>query len=275
MHIEDLPHVTGEVTYLARMAERAHTYAYDLPPGQPRSNMRPDNRRVPIYDMRPMGELSLDREGFTLIDAPTQVRDLYDEEELRNVYFPEVELLIKDTTGADRVMIFDHTIRRREPGVVDRTPGTPRQPVTRIHGDYTEVSGPQRVRDLMGDEAEALLRHRFAIINVWRPIRGPLLDAPLALCHAGTLAVGDLVPQDLIYRDRTGEIYALYYNEAHRWFYAPMMIRDEVLLLKCYDSMHDGRARFMPHTSFEDPTAPVEKPPRESIELRTLVFFRE
>jgi hypothetical protein len=275
MHIEDLPHVTGEVTYLARMPERAHTYAYDPPPGQPRTNMRPDNHRVPIYDMRPISDMSLDREGFALIDAPTQAGDLHDEDALRNVYYPEVELLIKDTTGANRVVIFDHTIRRRESGAVDRTPGTPRQPVTRIHGDYTERSGPQRVRDLMGDEAEALLRHRFALINIWRPIKGPLLDAPLALCHAATLADGDLVPEDLIYRDRTGEIYALYYNEAHRWFYAPMMIRDEVLLLKCYDSLRDGRARFMPHTSFEDPTAPAEKPPRESIELRTLVFFPE
>lgn len=170
-------------------------------------------------------------------------------------------------------MIFDHTIRRRTPGIEDRTPGIPRQPVTRIHGDYTELSGPQRVRDLMGDEAEELLKHRFAIVNLWRPIVGPLRDAPLALCDATTLADGDLVGQDLIYRDRTGEIYALFPNDAHRWFYAPAMTRDEALLLKCYDSERDGLARFMPHTSFEDPTAPADKPVRESIELRTLVFF--
>jgi hypothetical protein len=236
--------------------------------------MVPDVRQLPIYDMRPLGDaMSLDREGFQLLTAPTEAIDLYDEDELRQVYYPESEWIIAEATGANRVVIFDHTIRRRTPGVADRTPGIPRQPVTRIHGDYTDVSGPQRVRDLMGTEAEELLKHRYAIINLWRPIKGPLLDAPLALCHAGTLADGDLVPQDLIYRDRTGEIYALFYNEAHRWFYAPVMIRDEVLLLKCYDSMHDGRARFMPHTSFEDPTTPAEKLPRESIELRTLVFF--
>jgi hypothetical protein len=274
MDFETLPKVDGKLTYLARMAEKPHTYAYDLPPGQPRTNMLPDVRTLPIYDMRPLGEaMSLDREGFKLLDAPTQAGDLYDEEELRRVYYPEAELLIADATGGNRVVVFDHTIRRRTPGVEDRTPGIPRQPVTRIHGDYTEVSGPQRVRDLMGDEAEELLRHRFAIVNLWRPIKGPLLDAPLALCHAGTIADGDLVAQDLIYRDRTGEIYALFYNEAHRWFYAPVMIRDEILLLKCFDSARDGRARFMPHTSFDDPTAPAEKHPRESIELRTLVFF--
>jgi hypothetical protein len=276
MDFETLPQIHGEVTYLAKMAEKPHTYAYDLPPGQPRTNMLPDVRTVPIYDMRPLGsEMSLDREGFLLLEAPTEVTDLYDEEELRRVYYPEAERIIGDATGGHRVVVFDHTIRRRTPGVDDRTPGIPRQPVTRIHGDYTEVSGPQRVRDLMGDEAEKLLKQRFAIVNLWRPIKGPVLDAPLALCHAGTLSDGDLVAQDLIYRDRTGEIYALFHNDAHRWFYAPVMIRDEILLLKCFDSARDGRARFMPHTSFDDPTTPAEKPPRESIELRTLVFFQD
>jgi hypothetical protein len=273
MNFETLPHVDGEVTYLAKMAGKPHTYAYDLPPGQPRTNMLPDVRTVPIYDMRPLSGMSLDREGFALLEAPTEVEDLYDEEELRRVYYPEAEMIIADATGGSRVVVFDHTIRRRTPGVEDRTPGIPRQPVSRIHGDYTEISGPQRVRDLMGDAAEELLKHRFAIVNLWRPIKGPLLDAPLALCHAGTIADGDLVAQDLIYRDRTGEIHALFHNDAHRWFYAPVMIHDEILLLKCFDSARDGRARFMPHTSFEDPTAPAEKPPRESIELRTLVFF--
>ncbi len=269
-----LPSVTGEVIYIARMAEKPHTYAYDLPPGQKRSNIIEEPHRLPIHDMRPIADdLSLDVQGYRLLTAPTAASDLYDEDELRRVYYPETERIVAEATGASRVVIFDHTIRRRIWGAEDRAPGTPRQPVTRIHGDYTEVSGPQRVRDLMGEEAEALLSRRFAIVNLWRPIRGPLQDSPLALCDARTLADGDLVAQDLIYRDRTGEIYSLTYSPSHRWFYVPNMSRDEVLLLKCYDSLRDGRARFMPHTSFQDPTAPADMAPRESIELRTLVFF--
>jgi hypothetical protein len=128
------------------------------------------------------------------------------------------------------------------------------------------------VRDLLGDEADALLRGRVQVINLWRPIRGPLRDAPLAVCDARSVAPGDLVPSDLVYRDRVGETYGVTFNPQHRWFYVPDMQPDEALLLKCYDSATDGRARFAPHTAFEDPTAPADVAPRESIELRTFVF---
>ena len=128
------------------------------------------------------------------------------------------------------------------------------------------------MRDLLPDEAESLLRGRVQVINLWRPIRGPLQDAPLAVADARSVAPADLVGQDLVYPDRVGETYAVTFNPAHRWFYVPDMQPHEALLLKCYDSATDGRARFAPHTAFEDPSARANKPPRESIELRTLVF---
>jgi hypothetical protein len=272
--ISQLQQVEGAVAYLTKTTEKPHTYTYDPPVGVPRTNIVPEEHVVPIFDMRPLADsLSLDEQGFVLTEAPTAVTDFYDEQALRDTYYPEAEALVKQATGASRVVVFDHTIRRRQQGIEDRTPGASRQPVTRIHGDYTEISGPQRVRDLMGAEAEELLARRFAIVNVWRPIRGPLYDAPLAVCDALSLSPGDLVAQDLIYRDRSGEIYGLTYNPAHRWYYARAMRADEALLLKCFDSARDGRARFMPHTSFQDPSAPADTLPRESIELRTLVFF--
>jgi hypothetical protein len=254
------------------MAEKPFSYNYEPPPGIPARSGNFIEHKVTVHDARPVNDaLSLDCEGFVLVHYQTAAADLYDEAIITSVYYPECERLMREATGARRVVAFDHIVRNSARAAVKGS-GI-KMPAGRVHNDYTDWSAPQRVRDLMGDEADELLRHRFAIVNLWRPIKGPLLDAPLALCHAGTIADGDLVAQDLIYRDRTGEIYALFHNEAHRWFYAPVMIRDEVLLLKCFDSMHDGRARFMPHTSFDDPTAPVEKPPRESIELRTLVFF--
>jgi hypothetical protein len=271
--IERLPFVEGVLNYLAPMAEKPMNLAYDPAPGVPRSTGTPEPHAMPIRDLRPVADgLSLDVEGLALVEKRSAVRDFYDEDELRRVYYPEAERLVAEVTGASRVLVFDHTIRRRVWGGIDRAPGTPRQPVTIVHNDYTVKSGPQRVRDLMGDEAEELLSRRFEIVNVWRPIRGPLRDAPLAVCGATSVAFADFVASDLVYRDRTGETYRVRYNPAHRWFYVPEMRTDEAVLIKCYDSAEDGTARFTAHSAFEDPTAPADVLPRESIELRTLVF---
>jgi hypothetical protein len=271
--LSDLAHVDAALNYLAPMTERPRNYACEPPAGVPRSNTAPETHTVPIYDMRPVAsEISLDREGFALLRHETAIRDFWDDDELRNVYYPEAEVAIAHATGAARVFIFDHTRRKRVPGADDRAAGMPRQPATRVHVDHTATSGPQRVRDLLGDEAEALLRGRVQVINLWRPIRGPLRDAPLAVCDAGSVAPADLVPADLVYANRIGETYAVSYNPSHRWFFVPEMQRDEALLIKCFDSLADGRARFAPHTAFDDPTAPLDRLPRESIEIRSLVF---
>ncbi|MEJ0016390.1 MAG: CmcJ/NvfI family oxidoreductase [Acetobacteraceae bacterium] len=271
--ISETANVEAELLYIAPLAGRAHSYTYDPPPGVPRTNTVDQPHRVLVRDARPFAAgLSLDREGFELVAQRSAVRDFYDEDELRRVYYPEAEKLVTAHTGAARVVIFDHTIRRRHRGVEDRAAGMPRQPASRVHNDYTEHSAPQRIRDLMGDEAAALLGRRYQFINVWRPIRGPLRDAPLAMCDARSLSDGDLLPSDLIYRDRTGEIYLMRHNPKQRWFYVPAMRADEALLLKCYDSARDGRAVMSPHGAFEDPTAPADVLPRESIELRTIAF---
>lgn len=270
---ETLPWVKAELNYLAPTAERPRTYTYDPPAGVARTTTVNEPHTVQISDARAIvSEVSLDEEGFDLVHHHSAVRDFYDDEEVKRVYYPEAEQLLKDATGADRVVIFDHTVRRRVPGGEDRRGDGPRQPVPRVHVDHTVRSGPQRVRDLLPDEAEELLRGRVQIINIWRPIRGPLQDAPLAVCDALSVKPEHLVPSDLVYPNRVGETYSVTFDRAHRWFYVPQMRADEALLLKCYDSKTDGRARFAPHTAFTDPTTPSDAPPRESIELRALVF---
>ena len=270
---DHLPHVEATLNYLAPMAERPRNYTFEPPPGVARSNVQREQHTVAIHDMRPAAaDVSLDREGFAVLHAPSAVKDFWDEDEVRRVYYPEVQRVLAEATGASKVFIFDHTLRKRVRGTEDRAPGTPRQPATGVHVDHTATSGPQRVRDFFGDEAETLLRGRVQVINLWRPIRGPLRDAPLAVCDAASVAPEDLVPSDLVYQNRVGETYGVHYNPAHRWFYVPEMQPDEALLLKCYDLATDGRARFAPHTAFDDPTAPADVLPRESIEIRTLVF---
>ena len=272
-NIDQLPYVEAELNYLAPMTERPRYYAYEPEPGEPRSNLTPEPHQMQIHSLRPIADgLGLDVQGFALLEQRSAAKDFWDDDEVRRVYYPEAERFLAEATGASRIFIFDHLQRRRVPGQQDRSRSGPRQPATRVHVDHTDRSGPQRVRDLMGDEAEELLKGRVQVINMWRPIRGPLRDAPLAVCDSRTVAAADLVPSDLVYRERVGETYSVRYNPAHRWFYAPEMRRDEVLLLKIADTKTDISARFMPHTAFTDPTTPPDAFPRESIELRTLVF---
>jgi hypothetical protein len=213
----------------------------------------------------------LDRDGFAFRPHDTRMKDFFDEEEIRRVYYPEMEALIERESGAKRVVVFDHTLRTGDVG--DREARKIREPVQRVHNDYTEWSGPQRVRDLMGAQAEDLLTRRFAIIQVWRGIRLPIESNPLGICDARSIAFEDFVVSERRYPNRVGQTYSVNYSPRHHWYWFPRMRRDEAIVFKVYDSLTDGRARWTAHSSFDDPTSPANPRPRESIEIRTLAFF--
>jgi hypothetical protein len=178
---------------------------------------------------------------------------------------------VKAESGASRVVVFDHTLRTADDE--QREARKIREVVRRVHNDYTEWSGPQRVRDLLPDEADELLRRRFAIVQVWRPIRHPVESFPLAICDARSISPDDFVVNERRYPNRIGQTYAITYNPEHHWYFLPRMRREEALVFKVYDSAKDGRARWSAHTAFDDPTSPPNARPRESIEIRTLAFF--
>ncbi|HTV87584.1 MAG TPA: CmcJ/NvfI family oxidoreductase [Stellaceae bacterium] len=271
--MRDAQGVLAPLVFMEPMPERPFSYNYEPPPGTVLRNARPETHQVKIIDARRFADrLSLDREGFVLLHRPTAATSLYDEDEIAGVYYPECERLIAEATGAARVLAFDHIVRN---AALSAKGNQIKQPAARVHNDYTAWSAPQRVRDLMGAEAEALLRRRYAEINLWRPIRGPLLASPLALCDAQTLAEENLIASDLLYPDRKGEIYGVTYNPAQRWYYFPKMLADECVLIRCFDSARHGAARFSAHGAFDDPETPPNAPPRESIEVRALVFFND
>ncbi len=258
-------------SYLAPMEERPYYYQVAPPEGTSWRNTHGDRRSMAVEDARDFPGVSLSAEGFCLVSHTTAVADLWDVEDVRARYYPEIEGLVADATGARRVLAFDHNVRSEERATRGEVGVQP--PVRFVHNDYTEQSGPQRVRDLMpADEVEELLAGRFAVVNVWKPISGPVRQAPLGVLDARSIQMDDLVPTDLRYRDRVGEIYSLTWNQAHRWFHYSEMEAEEALLLACYDSA-GGRARFTAHSAFDDPTSPDDAAPRESIEVRTLAFF--
>lgn len=281
--LDQLPTVNARVTYLAAGDGPVQVRVY--PPGSGIATVRPPavQREVTIRDARAIAQdLRLDQQGFELRSCRSQFTEFYDDAAVRARYYPEVEAAMRAMTGAHAVIVFDHNVRsaaraaRGEPGV--------RLPVDQVHNDYTEHSGPKRRLEILAAAGRSDLADRhFAFVNLWRPIVGPVWDNPLAVCEAGSVAPEDLVEtdirhfgeDDLTTPRHSGQIYSVRYNPAHRWYYLSQMQPDEVLLLKCYDSHADGRARFMPHTGFQNPACPSVFVPRESIEARTLVVFDE
>lgn len=263
--------VRSQLNFLEPTDRKPQTYNFDPPAGVPRQNFNNAAQEVLIEDIRGReGDFTIDGQGFAALRHRSQEADFVSEESIRALYYPESEALLRSLLGAERVLIFDHTIRRRDPAGADREGA--RQPVARVHVDQTQRSGRERVFRHLPEEAETLVRGRVRIINLWRPIRGPVFDHPLAVADGASLRPSDLVATDLLYRDRTGETYSVTYDPGQRWYYWSAMQPDEVLLLKCYDSKETGVARFAPHTAFADPRVSPDVPPRQSIELRALVF---
>ena len=278
-----LPAVEAQLTYLAPGDGPVQVRVY--PPASGLATVRPASAQhlVPIRDARPIADrLRLDDNGFELHSRRSVFADFYDEAAVRGRYYPEVQSAMQAITGALAVVVFDHNVRsaaraaRGEQGV--------RVPVDQVHNDYTEQSGPKRKQEILDVAGRSdLADRRVAFVNLWRPIVGPVLDNPLTVCDARSVSPEDLVAtdihhfgeDDLTVPRHSGQIYSVRYNPEHRWRYLSEMRPDEFLLLKCYDSCADGRARFTPHTGFRNPACPSEFVPRESIEARTLVVFDE
>lgn len=271
--VPELPSVDATLYYLdERPAEKPAFYIRMPLPSDHRRGPQLGPRTVPIHDARSLvGVLALDHQGVEVVIDDHDFDDFYDAAAVRKVYYSAIERLVGERVGARRVLAFDHNLRSQV--LAERGDYDAQSPVRFVHNDYTDASAPQRVLDLLADEGETLLEERFAVINVWRPIHGPVKATPLAVCDAQSLPEEHLVPMDLVYPERQGEIQSVCYDPAHRWLYFPDMQPRELMLIKCFDSARDGRARFTAHSAFDHPATPPEAAARESIEVRTLAFF--
>jgi hypothetical protein len=272
--VEISSEIEAVLNYTRNTGVRPVNYTFEPPPGVPRNSGEIDARSMTIRNARTVKGLALDLNGFEMISHRSTLSDwrsFQDTERVKAIDYPEVVSALKAHTGADKVVIFDHTLRDSsvEPGR-----SRLREAVRRVHDDQTLDSAPRRVaRHLEPDEAAWRLQRRFAILNFWRPVGQRVLRTPLAICDARTIEPGDLIPSDLVYPDWTGETYAVGFNPRHRWYYYPRQTSSEATLLKIYDSATDGRARLTAHTAFDDPTIGPDTPPRLSIEVRSIVFW--
>jgi len=230
-----------------------------------------ETHHVTVHDVSGReDEYSLDANGFQFHRHVATEKDFLDDDQIKASYFPETEQLLKDVTGASRIFIFDHIIRRHSPTSSSRDRTAP-GPFQRVHIDQSYTAALSRVSYHLPEDAEKLLKGRVQIINVWRPIKQVVRD-PLAVAEAHSVPDTDLVPTALIYANRKGETYQVRHSASHKWYYKYGLTPEEVLFIKCFDSKTDGRARRVPHTAFVDPTTDDSLPARESIEVRALVF---
>lgn len=268
--------VRARLTFIAPQQTKPAFYSQAFTGGEAKFGFAVEHHDVTIHDMRPRADgFTLDQHGFALRTRPTRAGDLYDDAAVHGTYYDEVRTLLREELGASDVVIFDAT-RRSDGATGPANPDGARNAATRIHVDYTANSGPSRARDVLGEaEVARVLASggRILQVNVWRPIKGPVQRSPLALADAATVRPGELVATDQVFPDRIGEIYHLAHAPTQRWYYAPQMRRDELLLIKGWDSLEDGRAQFTPHSAFALPTQTEQTPPRESIEVRTFVVI--
>ena len=274
-----VPSLIAGISYVQPSAEPLYNYMYELTDGTPQHNCKYEVHPVRITDARSLSTpASVHREGFELWDAPSRIRNFREDEEVKRVYYSECADLACAVTGGHRGYVFDHLVRKREAGRPSLTfgrHGDGSQPAAagRVHNDYTEESGRKRLALAVQDAEAVEPSGRYCIVNIWRSIAGPILDTPLAVCDARSVAAGDLVVSEIRYPTRSGEIYLLAHSPRHRWFFYSEMDRHEALVFKQYDSQVSGVARYTPHTAFDLPNIPPQAPLRESVEIRCLVVF--
>lgn len=265
--------VTSTINYSLDNGIPPDYYFYDPDPSVELNPPGTDPQEIKIYNGWPnVDKFSLDREGFELKSIDNSFDQFDDNDTIRASFYPLITEFVLRNTGAKRVEVFDHTIRKpMSPELKDQTE-IQRPTVQLAHSDYTPKSGPQRVRELLPDDADELLKGRVAFFNVWKPLYRTVEEFPLAMIDDTTAELADKLIMELKYSDRTGEIYVIRYSSKHRWYYFPKMTPEQALLLKTYES-EPGLSSSMGHSAFEDPTSPANAPTRESIEVRTMAFF--
>jgi len=258
--------VTAELKFYAPPADGSKPFNYPngtpIPEGLPKWNFGDADIPVTINDIRGQESLfNLDDNAFKAVKTSPSARiDFTSDQSIKETYYPEVKkLLQKNIPEVKRIQIFDHTVRLI---------GGDRPPVLRVHIDQTKSAAIGRVRAVLPDEADHLLKGRVRIINVWRPINGPVQCSPLAFADSKTVSDEALVAVEHRYAERTGETISVQHVD-EQWYYWSGIDNDERILLECFDSEKGGR---VPHTAFVDPRSPVGGRQRESIEVRALVF---
>ena len=277
--------IDARIAYLQfdgkREGARAEHRIFPLSSGRPIVRPAQEYHRMDVIDMRELIPApTVDGAGFSLVSAPPLPPDPYDDDAIREDYYPAVVEHLVQLLGATDVVVFDHN-QRSARRAADGQTGV-RTPVEAAHVDYTPESGPRRATEILAAAGRTIEpEQRVALINLWRPLVGPVRDFPLALCDARSTRPADYVPtdihhfgeDDLEHPRHSGQIYSVCHHPDHAWYYARDMQPDEALMIMNWDSADREHRCYAAHTGFRVETGDDGSPARESIEARTLVIY--
>jgi hypothetical protein len=259
--------IQTDIRYVVK-GERSIFYPAD----RDKSYWPADDHRMTLTDLRPLqDQITIDRNGFALLDHRTAVTDFFDPVQVEQVFYPEVIALAKQLNGAVHAVAFGPVPRSDDPASKQG-----RLPAFGAHVDYGRRTIEEMTRPLLGDLADHWFAKRVVLMNFWRPIT-TVYRTPLALCDASTVLADDLNDSEIrggLDDPKRAPLYGfnLSYNPAHRWYYVHQMRPDEMLAFKLYDS-DPSRPQWTGHTAFTDPESALDAPPRQSMEVRTVSFI--
>jgi len=245
-------------------------------------NFPEEQRPVKVRDVRGHEkDFTFDKNGFQfekheISEETMKALNDQDDDYVKERHYPEMEAFLKKLTGASRVICFNYLVRTKAPdGEVSKLPT--RGPAQHVHCDNSPNFIPPRLKRLLApEEYEQMLKSRYQVMNVWRPLIDHVEDWPLALADYRSIERDDEVDVTIFVKLKHEEYESpniqLRYNSAHQWHFWSKQRNDEILCFKCYDSSRDV-ARYTAHTSFKNPLAAEGAIPRKSVEIRALVIF--
>jgi len=262
------------------LGEKPYRLKFEPPAGLPRTNIQVDQQQQLIEDIRGREkDFTLENNGFTLVPFHVEmaIEDYDEEQKIKALYLPKVAELLKDMLRASRVQIFEHLVRKRHISFPIATGElySHYQPTTAVHIDMTKDWARKMAGRLNHKiDTHQLPSQNFQFYNVWKPLRGPVKDWPLALCDSSSLDLETIEAGDVVFQDFSIENALVKQSSKHKWYYISNQMESEAWIFEQGDAKVGSRLG-VPHTSFHHPNSTENDIARESIEVRALVFFED
>lgn len=262
------------------LEEKPYLLTYEAPQGFPRTNIKLDERVVAVEDIRGHeNEFTINKNGFTIMQVNTKLsyEDFNDDALVKQVYLKEVAEALKSLLGASRVQVFEHIVRKRHP-LFPISTGQPylyNQPTSIAHIDTTPEWSSTMAERLNPPHDPPIVKHRYQCLNIWKPLKGPLRDWPLAVCDISTVDINDVHRGDLVHPNFVIENCQVNFNPNQKWHYISDQLPSEAWVFLQSDSKNAWIKPGVPHSSFPHPSSQPDDLPRESIEVRCFAWYND